>query len=56
MGSRYRVRPTVNIPSPNMPQRIIFFFSGNWTWMKIGRGMAMIMRSDEILKKALVIK
>lgn len=47
---------TVNTPTAKTPQRMAFFLTVRLDLRKIGRGMMMIMMSEEMLKTAFVMR
>jgi hypothetical protein len=47
---------TLKVPIRNKPMRIILFFNGSFTLKSSGIGIAMIIRSEEILRTAFVIR
>jgi hypothetical protein len=55
MGARILVR-TVNTPIKKMPPRTIFFSSGILTLKTRGRGISMIMTSEDMFNAALVMR
>jgi hypothetical protein len=46
----------VKNPKANTAQRIAFFFGGNRACRKTGIGRKIIIRSDDMLKEAFMIK
>jgi hypothetical protein len=46
----------VKVPIKKMPMRMALFFSGNFTLKRSGIGIEIIMRSDEMLRTAFVIR
>lgn len=46
----------MKVPIKNMPRRTALFFPGRRTLKRSGMGMLIIMRSEEMLRTALVIR
>jgi hypothetical protein len=49
-------RLTVNVPMRNIPNKIALFFFGSFTLKSKGIGMQMMIKSEEMLRTAFVIK
>jgi hypothetical protein len=47
---------TVNVPIMKTPSNIALFFLGSFTLKRSGSGIAMIIKSEEMLRTAFVIR